>query len=170
MAAGNTYVALASNTLTTTAASVTFSAISGSYTDLILAINTTVSSGTPNITLQFNGDTGSNYSCTTLSGNGGGGGGESNRLSTQTYIRTSFNGNPSTGTAYQNSLIHINNYIGSTAHKSVLIRNNNAYTAGVDLIVGAWRDNTTISSLVIATTSSTFASGSTFTLYGIAAA
>ena len=40
-----TYEPIATTTLTTTTASVTFSSISGSYTDLILVINGTASAG-----------------------------------------------------------------------------------------------------------------------------
>jgi hypothetical protein len=39
MAAGNTYVAIAEQTLGTAAASVTFSSISGAYTDLVFVVN-----------------------------------------------------------------------------------------------------------------------------------
>jgi hypothetical protein len=38
MAAGNTYVAIAEQTLGTAAASVTFSSIPGTYTDLVLVV------------------------------------------------------------------------------------------------------------------------------------
>jgi hypothetical protein len=39
MAAGNTYTPLATQTLGSAAASVTFSSISGAYTDLVLVLN-----------------------------------------------------------------------------------------------------------------------------------
>ena len=39
MAAGNTYVALATQTLGSATATVTFSSISGAYTDLVLVYN-----------------------------------------------------------------------------------------------------------------------------------
>jgi hypothetical protein len=60
MAAGNTYVAIAEQTLGTAAASVTFSSISGTYTDLVLVVTGTMTGG-PDIRcyMQFNGDTGS---------------------------------------------------------------------------------------------------------------
>ena len=39
MAAGSTYTPLATNTLSSSSASITFSSISGSYTDLVLVMN-----------------------------------------------------------------------------------------------------------------------------------
>ena len=62
MAAGNTYVAIATNTLSSAAASVTFSSISGAYTDLVLVTNATLASGgAANLWCRFNGDGAANY-------------------------------------------------------------------------------------------------------------
>jgi hypothetical protein len=70
MPAGNTYEAIATQTLGSAAASVTFSSIPGTYTDLVLVVAGTLTTGTENIVMQFNGDTGSNYSVTSLLGDG----------------------------------------------------------------------------------------------------
>ena len=53
MAAGNTYVALATNTLGSAAASVTFSSISAAYTDLVLVFAGTTVTTANNLSLQF---------------------------------------------------------------------------------------------------------------------
>jgi hypothetical protein len=66
VAAGNTYVAIAEQTLGTAAASVTFSSIPGTYTDLVLVLSVQDASGNT-FALQFNGDTSTNYS-TVLTG------------------------------------------------------------------------------------------------------
>lgn len=60
---GGALTLISSQTLGTAAASVTFSSIPGTYTDLILSITARgdVSSTTINPGLQFNGDTGNNY-------------------------------------------------------------------------------------------------------------
>jgi hypothetical protein len=64
-----TYTPIATTTLGTAAASVTFSSISGSYTDLVLII-----AGVQSVAdvpyIQFNSDTATNYSRTQLSGDG----------------------------------------------------------------------------------------------------
>ena len=62
MAAGSTYTPLATSTLGSAAASVTFSSISGSYTDLVLVISCAQSAAGGGLRFQFNSDTGGNYS------------------------------------------------------------------------------------------------------------
>jgi hypothetical protein len=65
MAAGNTYVAIAEQTLGTAAASVTFSSIPGTYTDLVLVISAQDTTNN-SFALICNSDTGTNYSRTRL--------------------------------------------------------------------------------------------------------
>jgi hypothetical protein len=63
MAAGNTYEAIATQTLGSAAASVTFSSIPGTYTDLVIVCTPLrVTAGAEELVFQFNSDTGSNYS------------------------------------------------------------------------------------------------------------
>jgi hypothetical protein len=62
-----TYEKIATSTLGSTASDVTFSSISGSYTDLVLIVNETCSTGS-GLNVQFNSDTGSNYSSTYMYG------------------------------------------------------------------------------------------------------
>jgi hypothetical protein len=114
MAAGNTYVAIAEQTLGTAAASVTFSSISGAYTDLVLVVTGTMTGGPDSVVLQFNGDTGSNYSTTILSGNG----------SSASSLRVSTNNGGLIESAQSNSIIHIMNYANSTTYKTILGRGN----------------------------------------------
>ncbi len=59
-----TYEPLATTTLGSAASSVTFSSISGSYTDLVVVFSGTAGGGNSNLILTFNSDTGSNYSWT----------------------------------------------------------------------------------------------------------
>ena len=66
MAAGSTYTPIATTTLSSAQSSVTFSSL-GSYTDIILVYaGTGTSTDTQGIRFQVNGDTGTNYSNTTL--------------------------------------------------------------------------------------------------------
>jgi hypothetical protein len=161
-----TYEPIATTTLGTTAASVTFSSISSSYTDLILVLNSIATAGTPNTLLRFNGDTTSNYSDTYLTGNGTAA--DSARQASQTSIRATFNGNP--GASPNANTIHILSYANTTTFKTVLIRASQA-GAGTDAIAGLWRKSPeAINSITLTTSSSTYAAGSTFTLFGIKAA
>jgi hypothetical protein len=166
MAAGATYFPLATTTLTSAASTVTFNSFSG-YTDLILVTDNIQSGGTQgNLFIQFNSDSGSNYSRTWLSGDGATA--YSGRESSQTKIGLTAYAYPQTTTRWA-GLIHIQNYSNSTTYKNILIRGNNS-AVGVDAISGLWRSTSAITSLVLSRSNDNFASGSTFTLYGIAAA
>ncbi len=162
-----TYEPIATTTLGSAQSSVTFSSISGSFTDLVLICNVAISSGTGNSKLQFNSDTASNYSQTSLEGTGSSA--VSGRYSNQSQIY--LEGSGFLNTTFQNiKIIQVMNYANATTNKTVLVRNGGA-GAGVDAIVGLWRKTPeAITSLKIETTASTFVSGSTFTLYGIKAA
>lgn len=163
MAAGNTYVALATNTLSSTASSVTFSSISGAYTDLVLVISGAKDAGgATNPYLQFNGDTGSNYSHTALYGDGTTAGSGRSSSQAQMYLGDY----TTTQSTYQ---IHIMNYANTTTYKTVLSRTSITNSA-LALIGGLWRSTAAITSVVVYVGSNNFATGSTFSLYGIAAA
>ena len=169
MAAGNTYVAIATQTLGSAAASVTFSSISGAYTDLVLVVNV-ADTTTTNIyhTLQFNGDTATNYSYTDMAG--GGSSAASTRQSTASSMRTNWYATASSGFP-MSQIIQIMNYSNATTNKTVLARSNDtASGSGVDASVGLWRSTAAITSVVYAASSGTLGTGTVVSLYGIAAA
>lgn len=163
MPAGNTYEAIATQTLGSSAASVTFSSIPGTYTDLVLIAAPIYSTSAASV-LTLNSDTGSNYSATWLYGTGSAAG--SFRVSNSTFTMNYFN-NGSSDTP--NQIINLQNYSNTTTYKTVLIRNNNA-AQGTDAVVGLWRNTTAISTITIQTTTGNYSTGSTFSLYGIKAA
>jgi len=167
MAAGSTYEPIATTTLGSAQANVTFSSIPQGYTDLVLVINGAFSTA-ETIGIQYNSDTGSNYSSTILAGSGSAA--SSGRNSNQTGLTIGTNGYFTT-TIIANSLIQIQNYSNTTTFKTTLSRSNNA-SVGLDAIVGLWRSTTAINSIKLYGFYSgyNFASGSTFTLYGITAA
>ena len=166
MPAGSTYTPIATTTLGSNQASVTFSSISGSYTDLIIAANLG-STSTPSICLQFNADTGSNYSMTNLRGNGTAA--ASSRQSSQTQMNFNFI-DPGT-TIVTTAIYQIMNYSNTTTFKTALGRFSNAGT-GTQATVGLWRSTSAITEvkLMLDSTGPLLLSGSTFTLYGIASA
>ena len=168
MAAGSTYTPIATSTLSSSSASVDFNSVSGSYTDLVLVINAAASAAV-NLWVQVgNGsvDTGTNYSVTRLSGNGSSASSDRKTSATkfemtaQSYIDTVMN---------FNSIIQFQNYSNTTTYKTILSRENLA-AGGVDAVVGLWRSTSAINTIKVLTSSGTFSSGSTFTLYGITAA
>lgn len=165
MAAGNTYVALATNTLSSATTTVTFSSISASYTDLVLVVSAWGSTGS-DAYLRFNGDTGSNYSDTVLRGNG----------SVASSVRdTSAAGIDmgvvsTTSTEFTPIIFHIQNYSNATTYKTALGRISNSASM-VTAIVGLWRNTAAITSITCSERTNTgWQIGSTFSLYGIAAA
>ena len=68
MAAGRTYTPIATTTLAANTQTITFSSISGSYTDLVLIINLKGNATNTTSGMRFNSDTASNYSATAISG------------------------------------------------------------------------------------------------------
>ena len=65
----STYEKIASTTLGSAAADITFSTISGTYTDLVLVLGSlTTASASQRIRMQLNSDTGTTYSNTDLYG------------------------------------------------------------------------------------------------------
>jgi hypothetical protein len=173
MAAGNTYVAIATSTLASATASVTFSSIPSTYTDLVLVLQPASTTFADNIGLNFNSDTGNNYSSTNLSGNGAGAAASSGRTSNAPYINVT-NIIGTTGTlGAMTSTIHIMNYASTTIYKAVISRTGQlgATYNGNEIIAGLWRNTAAINTIVVKQSGSpNFITGSTFTLYGIAAA
>jgi len=165
MAAGATYEPIATNTLGSNTATVTFSSISGSYTDLVLIIGGKNASSDQGIVTQVgNGsiDTGSNYSTTYLIGDGTSA--TSGRASSATSIIAGRMDNVAS-----TSIINYMNYSNTTTYKTVLGRGNDGTL--VIQHVGLWRNTAAINTINVFNLSSVnFATGTVLTIYGIAAA
>jgi hypothetical protein len=161
----STYEKIATNTLGSATATVTFSTISGAYTDLVLIMNYGQTSGNNSTKMRFNSDTGTNYSTTILSGNGTTA--ASSRESTVAQMTINDIGASSTLTT--NAIVNIQNYANTTTYKTAITRGNTA-SAGTCTDVCLWRSTSAITSIDLFLAASTFLSGSTFTLYGIKAA
>ena len=163
-----TYEPITSTTLVSTAATVTFNAISGSYTDLVLVVSTTNNTGVtaPAVYLRFNSDTGNNYSTTMLYGDGSSAG--SGRSTNSTYALLNWLGGGS-NSIIVNSITHIFNYSNTTTFKTLLSRYNNS-SAEVDAGVSLWRSTSAINTILVYPYAGNFSIGSTLSLYGIKAA
>jgi hypothetical protein len=158
----STYTPIATQTLASTASSVTLSSIPQGYTDLVLVVAGNNSSSTYSPYIQFNGDTSTNYSITSLYGDG------SNAASARaSNTATAYFG--SLSATQGNAIVQIQNYSNTTTYKTALIRIN-AAVFRVYASVMLWRSTAAITSLTVFNESpGTFASGTTFSLYGIAA-
>ena len=161
-----TFEPIATTTLGSAAASITFSSISSAYTDLRLVIVATMDSGGTMPTLQFNNDTAANYSTTSLYGTGASAG--SCRTTNYNYFEL---GGESTGgstTIPMLLTIDIFSYAGST-NKTILGSESNDLNGSGEVTrrVGLWRSTSAITSIKIPTSSGNLKAGTTATLYGI---
>jgi hypothetical protein len=144
-----TYTPLATVTLGSSASSITFSSIPATYRDLVLVAN---KSDSTDLSLRFNGDTGSNYFRVFMIDFGGAGASGS-----QTNTKIDIGGGNLT-------LVNIMDYSTTNKHKTVLDRMNSAGRVQAD--AQRWANTSAITTVLISSSSS-FAAGATFNLYGI---
>ena len=164
-----TYEPIATTTLGSDTATVTFSSIPGTYTDLVLIIggNLAVSTNSETIKFQANSDTNNNYSDTYIYGACGSA--TSGRNSNTNAASCGRMG----GTNYGGTVIaHFQNYSNTTTYKTVVGRGSE--TNVVWASVGLWRSTSAITSLTVFPelygSGTKFKSATVLTLYGIKAA
>lgn len=164
-----TYEPIATTTLSTDTATITFSSIPATYTDLVFVVNSKFDNAATltDPFLRVNGSS-TTYSATWLRGNGTTA--ASGRLSNTDAMYYVGGYSTSFGTL----LIHFQNYANTNVYKTVLMRAN-AADASTLASVFLWRNTNAINEISItasdvgAGTPDKFSSGSTFTLYGIKA-
>lgn len=154
-----TYEPIATLTFNGTAIEGSFTSIPSSYTDLRLVFVGT-SSGTQSMNLQFNGDTGTNYSRTAITGDG-----SSVSSSRNTSIARIIVGQ--TQTTPELITADIFNYAGST-NKTLLAESSRDLngSGAVNRLVALWRNTAAITSIRLFTVDVNNITG-TATLYGI---
>ena len=144
------------------AASITFSNIPQTFTDLLIKISTRCSTTTTAGTVSFNGST-SNFTGKRLYGDGTSAATDSSTSAVLT------NDSSFTASTFANSEIYIPNY-ASANYKSVSIdgvSENNATTAYAMLNAILWSNTAAITSVTITPAGGNFVEFSTFSLYGI---
>lgn len=158
-----TYTPLANVTLSSSASSVTFSSIPATYRDLVLVAAPISASGTQYTTFRINSGTGTDYFSVVMSGFG-------SSMQSFTFNETSFRVSQNAGVGAAVGFLGIYEFLDystTNKHKTVIYRPSNAATA-IDYFAGRWAKTDAINSIVF-NSSSGYAAGSTFTLYGIAA-
>jgi hypothetical protein len=157
-----TYIALATVTLGSTTGSVSFSSIPATYRDLILVFSG-ISTAETGVTMRFNSDSGSNYPYVIMDGYGSGSG-------------SSFGGTDSSvnvaviNTGISLARLQIMDYAQTDKHKTVLASVNAAAAGYVRTAAARWANTNAINTIALAPTGGrSFTSGSTFSLYGVAA-
>jgi len=165
MAKTATYALIETVTLGSTTSSVTFN-VSGTaslYTDLVLVSSALSAGTTQTIMMRFNSDSGNNYSFTYLYGNG-----TSALTGRASNVSFAVGGTASATNAAVN-IVNIMDYSNATTNKTSIDRRGNAslYTFSD---VSLWRNTSAITSISLQPENSqSFATGSTFRLYGIQA-
>jgi len=169
-----TYTLISSNVLSSSAASVTFSSIPATYTDLVLKYSSRHDSASSisQSAITFNGSSAANYSETVVYGKSVSAASGSQSGSSQIDFMYD-DANSATANTFSNTELYIPNYTVS-ANKPMSwfgVTENNATTNNSAMIVAnasLWRDNSAITSItILALASRNFLTGSSFYLYGI---
>lgn len=164
-----TYIKIASNTVGAGGvASVTFSSIPSTYTDLILFSSIRCSTTEDAAYLRFNNDSAGNYSYrriisdgTTVS---------SSSASAQAQLALQFMAQSNyTASTFSNNMVYIPNYAGSNVKSASFdsVNETNATNPRMLLAAGLWSGTAAINRLDLIPGLGNFAQYSTFTLYGI---
>ena len=162
-----TYEPISTTTLSSAQSSITFSSISGSYTDLVLVINGQLTTADVPI-MRVNSDTATNYSVTQLYGNGTSAA-SGRQANFGSAVICCLNTNCSANEQFT-ILVNLQNYSNATTYKTFLSRFAQA-SLQTEATVSMWRNTNAITAIqILLYAGNTYKSGSTFTLYGIKAA
>jgi hypothetical protein len=164
-----TYTKIASNTVGSGGvASVTFSSIPATYTDLVIKVSgrsARAGQQADNLFMTLNGTT-TNFTTMSLSGNGASASSTSNPTR---YASFAVDAATSTASTFSSHEIYIPNYT-SSSYKSYSVDSvseTNATGAQSDLFAGLWSNTAAITTILLQPEVSTWVQYSTFTLYGI---
>ena len=119
MAAGATYTPIATTTLASAQSSITFNSFSG-YTDLVLVSNWASANSTAFLNIQFNGDTGNNYSETEIRGDGTSASSARTTSTDRIWITLDVGSDTTLGKTM--SICNIMNYANTTTYKTIISR------------------------------------------------
>ena len=160
-----TYIPIATQTLGSAAASITFSSIPGTYTDLRLVLTCTTSVA-DSVIVQYNADTATNYSAVLLTGSG---------ASVVTYNTTSatsirlHNVGQTSTTVPETFSLDVFSYAGATNKTALATSATDTNGAGsAELTCGLWRSTSAITQVTLKLFGgNNFATGTIAKLWGI---
>jgi hypothetical protein len=163
---------ITSQTLGTAAASVTFSAIPGTYKDLILKASIRSDQGSINtdVLISYNAVGGTSYSRTWLQGNGAAATSGRTANTSSTNVLNSAVGNGATSNTFSNWELYLPSYTASQnkPYNAFAVGETNATTAYIVNVAGLFRNTSAITSILLEPGGGNFVSGSSFYLYGLA--
>lgn len=149
-----------------------FSSIPQTYQDLMFVVygRGTTAATTSQGVLRLNDDAGSNYSWTSLIGDGSSATSTRDVNSGNGFTINNFTAANSTANRFATAVVHILNYRGSV-FKTVLWQNadDNNGSGTTRIAAGLWRSTAAINDVRLINAQANWASGCTFALYGIKA-
>lgn len=162
-----TYEPIATTTLSSAAASITFSSISSAYTDLRVVF--VVNASTTGVYADFllNNDSGTNYSNTRVYGNGTSALSASSTNATR-ILPLGLGGISNASNEFNLLTLDLFSYAGSTYKTCLTTSQSDKNGSGyVERTVALWRSTSAVNRIDINATSGNFSVGTTATLYGI---
>jgi hypothetical protein len=165
----STYSLISSNVLSTSAASVTFSAIPSTYTDLVVRFSSRLDRAVTDSTSRISTNiSGSVYSATKLRGNGSAAS-SSRQSALAVWELDTINAATSTANTFSSGEIYFPNYTIAAYKPSsyFVVQEDNTTAANTQVISQLLSSNTAISSITIDGYGYNFVAGSSFYLYGI---
>lgn len=171
----NTYTLISSNVLSSSAASVTFSAIPSTMTDLVIraSVRNDLGSRASLSYINFNSDSAQNYSNTRVRGDGSTASSTRYTTSNASSLAGSIgytNGSTTTSNTFSSFEIYVPNYAltNQKAFSVSIVNEDNGTTADAIALANLYNQTTAISSFTIYPGNSVnWVSGSSFYLYGI---
>lgn len=170
----STYIPIASNILTTSASTITFSSIPATYTDLVLRISARASgSGSlGGLSIKYNGSTTSIYSNTNMFAYSTSATTDRTTNTSNTPAMDNIVDGGGTANTFSINELYIPSYtVAQNKPTSLFSSAEKNTTANFEWLVyggaGLYRDTTAISSIALTTNAGSFVAGSSFYLYGI---
>lgn len=165
MAAGSTFSQIYTTTTASDSATVTFSSIPNTYSDLFLSCKIKpVNNGTAYLNVRVNSDSGSNYSNQQLVFT------NANASAYQVFNDTGIEivGNQFQTNGTFNMTIDLNGYSSTSAWHPLMLKVDNTDSTSRKMLA-IWKSTSAIDSITIfvSPTNSSIGAGSTFSLYGI---
>jgi hypothetical protein len=157
-----TYTPLATVTLGSAAATVTFSSIPATYRDLVLVVQATHSAASGGF-MRFNSDTTSSYTGVAMAQ------ALTFGVDSFTFSSTSLSINLTYSSDGQTNIVQIMDYSATDKHKTALIRYGRGDVGVVGAGAGRWAKTEAINNLSLISSSGQYSIGSTFNLYGVIA-
>ena len=170
----NTFTLIQATTLTSAQASIDFTAIPSTYTDLCVYLSGRSDASFTRRILRLrlnNSSTSSDYSARDLVGSGSAATPGVQATGTSSYIQVwDLPAATATASTFSNISIYIPNYANTSTYKTISVDSvteNNSTTAYMSLLAGLYNQNTAITQINLLPDSGNFAANSTAYLYGV---